>query len=471
MIVVVAALCLLPFIYICKYVHPVNDDYFFALTHVDTNCFQAVFDSYLNWSGRYLATLVSSLNPLSLSENFLRWYKIAAAVVVFMFMLTPIVSSVLLFKKRLGVLKSVALGSLFIIVFMSLCPKVSELFYWFSSYVAFTLPSLLALLFFAMLPYKSIPVVVLQFVLAFLIPGGNEVTAILFVMTIAFVAFIMRDKRIIALAVVAFAGILIVIMSPGNGIRMEYQLSEHPYLWAITLSVFQTVSWGYLWVPTLLLATIVYVPLVGVRLCGKIFDIKPAYYILFVLITVFAAHIPSTLGLSSVVIGRTANSLWFFFILYYFFGVQMLINRHKEAVQRLLSLKCSTRISFIALYCFLFLCPLSLESPVATAYFDILSGKASEYDNKLNRRYEDAVLSRDKADYVVEFEPLGLTSKTLFVKELEQNPDECFCTAFRGYWDLKCKVAVKNEDIRFASNFETIFSLGKKVRDDGEKSE
>lgn len=463
-IIAVSLICLLPFLYICRYVYPVNDDYFYAMDHIGIDCFTAVTDSYMNWSGRYLATFISSLNPLVCGQDGVFLYKIASLSVVLLFFAVPFISFYIMFGKRLGKLRAAALGALFFITYMALCPRVSELFFWFSTYTAFTLPSLLALLFFSTLMLKGKIVFILQCILAFLIPGGNEVTAVLFVLTVCFIAFVSKSRRIVLLACLAVLGIVVVMMSPGNAVRMSGQLSGHPYLWTVVVSVAQTLSWGYLWIPTLLLATLVYIPLVGLRLSDmRIFNVRPMFYVAFVVVAVLLAHIPPTLGLSSVMTGRTANSLLFFFIPFYFFGIQMIIARNEESVSKIFSFGKSWIVVALAVFCYVFLCPLSLESPVSTAYFDIISGKA--------KRYYDIRIARDRQaqehkneDILVLFEPLGVTSRTLFSKDLETSPDKCFCDAYRRYHCLRCKVAVKSDDVRFITNYETIFSLGKAVR-------
>ena len=259
-------------------------------------------------------------------------------------------------------------------------------------------------------------------------------------------------------------GIVVVMMSPGNAVRMSGQLSGHPYLWTVVVSVAQTLSWAYLWIPALLLATLVYIPLVGLRLSGmRIFNVRPMFYVAFVVVAVLLAHIPPTLGLSSVMTGRTANSLLFFFIPFYFFGIQMIIARNEESVSKIFSFGKSWIVVALAAFCYVFLCPLSLESPVSTAYFDIISGKAKRYHDIRTARDRQAQEHKNE-NMLVLFEPLGVTSRTLFSKDLETSPDECFCDAYRRYHGLRCKVAVKSDDVRFITNYETIFSIGKAVR-------
>lgn len=457
--------CLLPFALSCRYVHPVNDDYFYALTHVGCPPLVSVLESWLHWSGRYLATFLSAFNPLLLGEGQLTTYRLLSLGVVCLFGLVPLCSSWMLTHRVLGTGRSLGLGAFFCVVYLSLCPKVSELFYWFSAYTSYTLPGLLVLLFFGLLPRKGRVAVCLQGLLAMLIPGGNEVTAVLFLCTLLYLSAVRREPRIVMLTALAALGTLVVVASPGNAIRMSGQLSAHPYLWAAVASPAQSVSWLFLWGPALLLATWVYVPLFGVRLARwSAFDVSFRRYVAFVSVTLVLAHVPPTLGLSSVMTARTANSLWLFFILFYFGGVQILLRHHADRIAPWAAWL-TPRWAAVGLFAFTFLCPLALESPVTTACMDALSGKSRRYDESLTRRDLQAGAAGAGADTLL-FEPLGLTARTLFVKDLEAEPDGLFCTAYRDYHQLKRPVRLKREDVRFLTNYETLFVLGKLLRGD-----
>lgn len=463
-VILVAFLCTIPFLYLSFFIHPVNDDYFYAITHLNVNCFAAVYDSYSNWSGRFLATLISGLNPLSLFYgNSVFYYKLYSFILILIFWGALLVGFKVLSGKYLSNLKIIFLASLFFITYISLCPKISELFYWFSAYTAFTIPNIMAFILLSTLRIKNKFLFFIQCVLSFLIPGGNEVTAILFVMFLLFLSYATRNKRIYTLTIISLTSILIVILSPGNAVRMSGQLSSHPYLWSIILSTLQTISWLFLWLPALIIVTLVYVPFIGVDFPKfEIFNIKFRYYILFLLVTVFLAHIPPTLGLSSVMIGRTANSLYFFFILYYFIGIHILLNKYHEKVNFFISKCYSEKMEAILVFCFIFICPFSLESPVVTAYFDIISGKANTYDSMNNGR--DKFSLQAPSQSVVTFKAFAYPPKTIYINDLETDTCGQFCNAYKAYNQLKCKVRVEEGEPVYFSNFETVFKLGKNLR-------
>lgn len=463
-VILTAFLCIVPFLYLSFFIHPVNDDYFYAITHWNVNCFDAVIDSYSNWSGRFLATFISSLNPLSICYgNAVFYYKIYSFVLILLFFGSLFLGFKVLLGKYLSNLKTAFLACLFFTIYISLCPKISELFYWFSSYTAFTIPNILAFVLLSSLRIKNRYMFFIQCLLSFLIPGGNEVTAVLFVMFLLFLSYATRSKRIYTLAAISIISIVIVILSPGNGVRMSGQLSAHPYLWSALLSTAQTISWFFLWLPVLIIATLLYVPLIGVSLPRfKMFDIKFRYYVLFLFITVFLAHIPPTLGLSSVMIGRTANSLYFFFIFLYFIGIHILLNKYHEKIDFFISECYSEKMVAILTFCFVFIAPFSLESPVVTAYFDIISGKAHTYNLMCSER--DKSSRQASSQSVVTFKAFTTPPKTIYINDLETDTSGQFCNAYRECNKLKCKVRVEEGEPVYFSNFETIFRLGKDLR-------
>lgn len=457
----VLAAAMLPFVYVCRYVHPVNDDYLYALDHIGTGVWQSVADSYMSWSGRYFATFLSALNPLLLDGG--SWFPACSAVVVLLFVALVLVAVWLLFRRRLDFVSIFAVASMLIAVYLTLMPKISEFFYWFSSATAYTVPSLLGLLVLALLPYRHWGVTLLNSVLVFCVVGGNEVLTVLMTMILLGVAVRCRERRLWVIFGAAVAGALLVVLSPGNAVRMSGQLSSSPYLWAAVVSSGQTLAWFFLWLPGLLLVTPLYIALVGVRTAGaEVFNIKFLRYAGFVLVTVFLAHIPPTLGLSSVLIGRTANTLLIFFVVMYFFGVNVLVHGRRSAVESYFNGKFTRVFLVLCTVVFLFGFLFGVEGNVVTAYMDAASGKAANYDRALSGR-NDLMLAHDGGEGLV-FAPLDVVPKTLFVKDLECDSAAVFCTAYRRYYGLDFSVCVDAGNPRYTTNYETLFSIGKSVR-------
>lgn len=460
MLVGVTVLAFIPFLILCGYVFPVNDDYYFALEHIDRNCFESVVDSWNNWSGRYFATFVSSANPFVISSSPFALFRILSAVVVLLFILSFICFPLIGLKRYLKGIECMGLGSLLLLVYISLFPSVSQAFYWFSSYTAYTIPSIMYILLVVMLLRDDMIARVTAVILAALIPGGNEVMAVLTVCTLMYVSWIYGRRRYHMLTCISVIAMIIVVLSPGNGVRMEYQLSAHPYIWTVAVSFIQTVGWLFLWMPLLLVATVIYIPLYGHRLSRYgIFDVSFSRYLLAFAVTVFLAHIPPTLGLSSVMVDRTANCLLVFYVIAYFYGVNILLHRNAGMTKKVTEVILSRRyIMYGALFAFLFIGPFSLESPFSTAVVDILTGKARSYGDIQSKRI---VLTRNSCQGdTVMLPALGITSKSLFVKELDEN----FISDYRLMNGGEGMICVENGDVMFEDNFTSLKNFNKGKR-------
>lgn len=470
--IAVCMVSVLPFLLICQYVHPVNDDYVYALRNSSMDAVHGIVTTYLNWSGRYFATFLSCLNPLVFRDSAGYMEKVYSVVVIFLFVLFIYVMVRSLFHRTLSNLQQVSLCSFLTIIFLIQSPRISEFFYWFSCYVAYTVPCMLSMLLISFIRRKTIASVLFQSLLIVCIIGSNEVIAVLLTCTVLFWAsenYRQRRGQCVVLITVAFLSMLVVAFSPGNFQRMSGQLSSHPYLWSFVVSLFQTFSWFVIWLPVLMLATVFYVPMFGLKIARKRnFDCSMKKYLLFVLVTIFLAHIPPTLGLSSVMIGRTADDLYLFFIFFYFFGVQIVLSRYADGVAGWYRQHLSRVATSCLFFVFLFLCVFQIDTPVATAYVDMLSGKAADYDGVIEQRY--AIMRRqlksqgDKPHAVLRLPSLALVPKTIYVNDLINDTSDVFNQAYQEYYGLKCGVAVDNPDHIYLSNYESLFLMGKHLR-------
>lgn len=185
---VAAVLAMIPFFYLCKYVYPVNDDFSFALQHFGTNCFTSVVEIWENWSGRYFATFISALNPFVVSDSPLELFRVFSAIVVAMFVASFLGLPMLAVSRKLSRIESVGFGALMLLIFIAFFPSVSQAFYWFSSYTAYTIPCFLYLCLIALACRKDKVSFFFACILALIVPGGNEVTAVLCVCSLIYLS-------------------------------------------------------------------------------------------------------------------------------------------------------------------------------------------------------------------------------------------------------------------------------------------
>jgi hypothetical protein len=245
---------------------------------------------------------------------------------------------------------------------------------------------------------------------------------------------------------------------------MAQQLSSHPYLWSLMLSVFQTVSWLFLWLPILLVATLLYVPMVGRKLStSAVFNVSLFQFIMAFLVTVVLAHVPPTLGLSSVMIDRTANCLLMFFIPAYFYGVTILLHKYPYVATSIDALFSNKVVLAVACFCFLFIGPFAMDKPVVTAATDLVTGKAMNYAELQQKRINMA--QNGAAGESIQLPSFGITSKSLFVKDLGSSPDDEFNQDFCRIYGVKSSVFIRDTDILFEDNWSSIKNYGKSKRE------
>jgi hypothetical protein len=195
---------------------------------------------------------------------------------------------------------------------------------------------------------------------------------------------------------------------------MAQQLSLHPYLWSLLLSVSQTVSWLFLWLPILLVATSLYVPLVGRKLStSAVFNVS---------LFKFIPHVATSID-------------------------ALFSNRF---------------ISAATCFCFLFIGPFAIEQPVVTAMVDLVTGKAMDYAAIQQKRIHMA--QNGAAGESLQLPSFGITPKSLFVKDLGSSPDDEFNQDFCSIYGAKSGVFVRDTDITFEDNWSSIKNYGKAKR-------
>lgn len=106
----ISLLAIIPFLILCTFVYPVNDDFTFGLRHIQKNVFQVSSDIYLYWSGRYFATLISALNPFAVSDNPIPLFRIYSAVAIVLTTIVMTLSPAICCRRQLTRCQSAGFG-------------------------------------------------------------------------------------------------------------------------------------------------------------------------------------------------------------------------------------------------------------------------------------------------------------------------------------------------------------------------
>lgn len=292
------------------YTHPIADDYSRAGRVKELGFWGSVHFEYFQWSGRWVGTGLEYLSPAVADISRVYPYWVVSAAIVFAACLHFFLATVL--QLRVLGLKALLLTVSFLCLYWTGMPSVAETFYWFPGAaethgaIAFTLLILAALLRTGQMRTGGRIVLTVALALLVIITDGmHEMFGMLLCMLLAIGAFVSyRRKTGTAwlwgvVLVAAVAGILVVVLAPGNAFRLakwpnrgqvgltlslawEQALAAIPMwlrdgkLWAATLALLlvpglntisptwcrnSTIRWK-IWIP------VIWVAALGICFCG-----------------------------------------------------------------------------------------------------------------------------------------------------------------------------------------------------------
>lgn len=462
-LILLTLIVILPFLLNAQYAVAVLDDYAYSMRDMHSAWWQSVFETYRDFSGRYFATLLSRLNPLEFSSSFNYFSLYSICLLLFMW-LSAWLALWSHTRKVLRWYERCALSGLFCVLYLSLCPSIAQAFYWFSSYTAYTVVLILVFLFISLLGNRCFLSVILKCVLAVSIVGSNEVSAVLFVVSLLFYAHVHRaslEKSSYLVLAVALLSFLLVVFCPGNAVRMDNGLSHSPLLWALVVTPLQTIGWFVLWLPVVGLFAICYIYIYGTRVSElPLFNVSSVKTALCFVVAVLLAHVPCTVGLSTVVIGRTANALLFFFLLWSFYFIHVLMHHHSEKVKAWVQQPLSRWVAYVSLVAAIMLVVFRLEGNVVSAYVDYFSGQSAAYQHEMRLRCVQAESAQGQK---LLFQPIKHQSQTLYIGDLSTDTADLRNVNFARFFHLQ-SVALTAEPSTENTTFERLKNLVKKQR-------
>jgi hypothetical protein len=470
---------LLPFFLIAQYNQPSADDYSGAVRDAHQT-FSAVFwDTYLHWSGRYFATLVARINPLLFhSLVAYRWY---AVLLIVAFVAALFVLIRVLIAEFFTRLQSLALCCLLLFLYFTVLPGTAEGFYWFSGAYIYQTANIFNMVLVAAVVKlqrsSSSPERALYFLMAAVAGlaaiGCNEISLIItccFTTGLAvnkYYSIKKHDKLLWLLVMIFILAACASVFAPGNFLRMDdwQEYSKSP-LWAIAGAGGITVIYITQWAVPLLIATVLYMLFFGNVIAAKMGEqgrsagIKPLHSIafsivLFLLLQLFTVWVAGGSNL-----GRIENVIYLYFLLAWFFNVQLLMNKYYSR-QKPLSVFAKPMLVIVTA---LFLMNVfDINNNISTAYVDVLSGKAKRYDEQLNERL--LYVKNCKADTCL-VPPLNDLPKTIFFTDIKCTTDTIdfwMNKAYSGYAG-KGYVLVNAPLPGIKTNMESIRDFGRQTR-------
>lgn len=427
---------LLPFLIISIYNHPSADDFSYSDFANRLGFWNAQIENYYIWTGRYTATALLTVNPLDYTNLIL--YRVLPVILLisFSFSVYYFLNKLLINSRRRDI---IVLTFLILFLYIYYTPNITEAFYWMAGSITYQLASILSLLLFSMFldlfrikdRKKKIFLTIPASFLCVAIVGLNETSMLILVM-ITFILFATNfyikkepDPVLLILFLVTAAASAVVILAPGNLVRMAEKPGRFQLLFSITGSIKTTLLYIAGWLPMLLIFIALFSPLLN-RLAGNIkarFPLENFKFIhLLSLALAFLSFIilcffPSYWSQGGKPPARTVNVIYLLFI-FGSFALSVLFFLLLQNLQRPVSeIPHPIRISMvIAALAILIVKPNNIRK----VYQDLLSGSAYRYNIEMNQRYN--LLEKCDSECVVP--PIKNRPFTLFAYDLAAKPSD-----------------------------------------------
>jgi hypothetical protein len=452
-IIFIGAVALFPFLVLCFYNHPTTDDFPFTNIAKQYGYFGAHLYWYKSAAGTFLPTLQMSTNPLII--DWFWGYKIIPFIFIFIFIFSiyylihTLTTPILAYYQKLAITFSI------LFIFLYHIPRIAHLFYWLTGITTYLTPTILTLIFLAILckikmqvTYNYWLIVLLVFILL-LILNGCETYFVLTIGLISLLAFTSlmlykkTDKLFTLLLIFIVLGAIPVLLSPGihNRATSEYSSScgffQH-LIMALEAVFWEIFNYTYSKTMPIVLFSIILFPILNQALApNNFFDRKP-FPILNPLIALFvtfffpAIIIAPICWLAGSTVFRVANIAYFYFVLGFLYSIYCLLVYFKNKYSINVEKHIYKRIQWLLLT----VLTLSLIQPnnIRAAYADIFLGRASQYNKETNNRYR--CIKACNSDTCM-IPPIYARPASLWDADMTSNPSHWINRSYAIYFNKK----------------------------------
>jgi hypothetical protein len=399
----IVLLGLLPFLLISLYNHPSADDYCYAHRSRDMGFWTFQQDHYISWTGRYGATALLSLSPIDYES--LTFYRLVPIILFVAFAV-----SIYLFLKKLipntGSRDRTILSLLIFFLYIIRLPNITEAFYWISGSLTYQLASTLCLLLFALIihlheqhqKHKRVFYTLLGSILCIVIVGLNE-TSMMLLCIMLFLWLLIRsfmqeaiNMTLLVMLLVTVAASLVVILAPGNAVRMAAKPARFDPLLSIYGPIKYSIAYIIYWLPFSVPIMLLFSALLK-RTAGNILayyrpPVIPRKHLFLLALGILGfialGFLPSFWGQGGAPPSRTVNLIY---VIYIFGGLTFILallihlQKHQISIPRLSSFQ-RAMLAMLMLVMVVF-----WPNRVRSAYNDLITGTAQQYSLEMEQRY------------------------------------------------------------------------------------
>ncbi len=446
----ILVLSLIPLIILHFYNQPTPEDFYYSSEARKIGLWDSMRVLYKFYGGRYFTYFVISLNPLYF--NSVVGYKIFTLLLMLLFycVLFLFVSE---FTKKSLVLSERILFSLAVyLLYLFTMPSVSQGFYWFVSAVHYQGALMLIMLF--MIYYSRIErsgsllkrnvSIIIACLLTVAIPGTVELSAATMIIIVSVLllksAFI--DKKInrwlILISILTVICVFFVLRSPGNYQRSVKYSGNHDLLFSLKSSFIFLIGTAAEWKfnSPLLAVTVMLIPFYFKIVSNEQIDFKKTlinllYFILILIVILYVNIFIIYWSLGIPPYDRILDYIYFIFLTGWFAAVIQLtsILKTKSGIKKLSIPKFIYAAALVILLFFVI-----RDNNITTAYKDLFSGKASEFNREVNDRYDMILKSGSDS---LQIDTVRTVPETFFYQDITKDPKRPFNTGYQNYFNKK----------------------------------
>lgn len=415
-VVVLGIVVLLPFLVMCFYNHPATDDFGFANT-VNIHGFWGTQKyMYDTWKCAFVSSMLMSITPLMI--NWYLGYKIIPFILFFIYMLLIYWFVNTLTDGSLKPLQKWTIVAAFIISYFYYVPYPGHAFYWLPTVISYQVPTLLVIIFLTLLlklkreiKHQTRLTFFLALLTASIMQGCESYMAFMFgLITMLLLLSTVINKRInkiyLILFFIAVMGVVLVLTCPGIYVRAKTgngEFNESPRYFSVALKFLFLEILDFIYRKTwvLILLFMVLLPSFDIlysrlkeSIKGISLPLTNPFISLFITITFSSVFIFPMCYINQYhPFGRVSNVSYFYFLTGFLYVLVCLWGYFKSKYNINLDGKTYKRIQWTALCVAAMM--LLLPNNVRAAYADLILGRASDYNDQLNNRYELLAACKD----------------------------------------------------------------------------
>ncbi|MBO4758597.1 MAG: hypothetical protein J5505_00915 [Spirochaetaceae bacterium] len=474
-VIAVSVFFLLPMLLLSFYNHPSVDDFSYSLsTHEVWQNSHSIFALiaeavktsiryWHTWQGLYSSAFLLSLQPSIFGEA---WYALAGIFIILTFCFSAVFFCYYVFHKKLefGKLESVSFGFLLTMLCLQWMPSALQGIYWFNGAGNYTfffsvlLVLAVAVISIASENFEKLTVkiclkIAAASILAFILSGGNHVTAFIgFMMLLGFIAYGLWNKKKsyfignILPFVCSAIGLMLNFTAPGTKAR-QAAFHKSGFAKTIILATFRGFENTNIWLNiAILLSLLLMLPFLlrgAKRLVEKgcKFD-KPLLVLIAGAAWPCLMFCPPIYAMGHEGDGRLLNTVYFSIVFILFLEVFYIcgwfvsktdvdLKKLKENLKPKSKIFAAIGIAFLAMT---LLCACVRTSYGYQSALMLANGRAAQYNREANARAE---LAENSAGKDIKFKAFTVKPSLLFFADLTSESNEWPNNDYAKYYNLK----------------------------------